>query len=282
MIVKQNHTGKNIARFSLRALICALTVVFCSIPIGANAQENGIITENIAQENAANATMSFEKSLSSSLNSYSRHKFGDSEQLFASSTTWNYVSRKVTTTRQEISYVAIKTNLLYDMATAINAEVELPLGLKWSIAGEFLFPWWTADDNSAALQFRSGTLEAKYWFAPVELYGVRELTGWFVGIYGNMGICDIQSKGEGVQGDFFSAGFTGGYAQPLDKQGRIRMEYSLSLGYQRTLYDKYYGVENNEILLWTESGIHTWVGPTRLRVSFVWMIGNGKGKGSVW
>jgi len=38
--------------------------------------------------------------------------------------------------------LAIKTNLLFDLATILNVEVELPLAPNWSVAGEWIFPWW--------------------------------------------------------------------------------------------------------------------------------------------
>lgn len=38
--------------------------------------------------------------------------------------------------------VAVKTNLLYDAVTALNAEVEFPVGKNFSVMVEDVFPWW--------------------------------------------------------------------------------------------------------------------------------------------
>ena len=37
---------------------------------------------------------------------------------------------------------AAKTNLLFDAMTVLNVEVEVPIRKHWSIAGEWIFPWW--------------------------------------------------------------------------------------------------------------------------------------------
>ena len=39
---------------------------------------------------------------------------------------------------------AIKTNLLYDALSAVNLEIEVPVGKRWSVAAEGIFPWWKA------------------------------------------------------------------------------------------------------------------------------------------
>ena len=39
--------------------------------------------------------------------------------------------------------IALKTNLLYDLITALNFEIEIPIGNKFSIAVEDVFPWWS-------------------------------------------------------------------------------------------------------------------------------------------
>ena len=40
-------------------------------------------------------------------------------------------------------YPALKTNLLLDAVTAVNAEIEFPIGKHFSILVEDIFPWWS-------------------------------------------------------------------------------------------------------------------------------------------
>ena len=49
---------------------------------------------------------------------------------------------------------SLKTNLLYDLATALNAEIEFPIGNHFSLAIEDVFPWWEYG-NKYCLQMRS-------------------------------------------------------------------------------------------------------------------------------
>lgn len=50
--------------------------------------------------------------------------------------------------------LALKTNLLYDAVTALNFELEVPVGKDFSIAVEDVFPWWTAGPNGKKYCFQ--------------------------------------------------------------------------------------------------------------------------------
>ncbi len=180
--------------------------------------------------------------------------------------------------------LALKTNLLYDMLLAPSFELEVPIGRRWSVAAEWVFPWWTLDDgtkNSARcrLQVLNANLEAKYWFGDRE--ALDYLTGWHCGVYAGAGLYDVEYKAKGYQGEFAVAGLTGGYAHTINQSGSLRLEYSMSLGCLRTRYRGYkaeWAADNIWHPVRGESGTYTWIGPTRLRLSLVWMIGQSKRK----
>jgi outer membrane protein OmpA-like peptidoglycan-associated protein len=142
---------------------------------------------------------------------------------------------------------AIKTNALMDVASVINIELEVPIGDRWSVAGEVMFPWWMTVN---------GTLEARRWFGDRSSRSL--LTGWFAGAYFGGGTYDIKRH----SGDFLHAGFSGGYAHPLNQSGNMRMEYSLGVGYL-------WGTDRT--LPGTSEPLK-WFGPTRAKVSLVWML----------
>lgn len=48
--------------------------------------------------------------------------------------------------------IALKTNLLFDVATIINIEAEVPLSKKVSVAAEWMFPWWLSNSHQRSLQ----------------------------------------------------------------------------------------------------------------------------------
>ena len=175
---------------------------------------------------------------------------------------------------------ALKTNLLFDLGTALNLEAEIPIGRGWSLAGEYVFPWWLSESRQIALQTLSGTAEGRRWFGDRE--GRAPLTGWFAGVYGGLGYYDLEWKDKGYQGEFFHAGLSGGYAHSIGWSGNWRMEYSIGLGVLQTKYRAYepvFGIDEQWHLIRQKDGRRTWFGPTRAKVSLVWMLNHGYKKG---
>lgn len=181
-----------------------------------------------------------------------------------------------TSTRKPL--FALKTNLLYDLGTALNVAVEIPIGQRWSMAVEWIFPWWLWEKKQYALEIMNGNLEARYWWG--DRAGREQMTGWFTGMYGGGGIYDVEWKTKGYQGEFFTGGFTGGFAHKIGRN--LRMEYSLGVGYIDSHYRKYVPkkcVDGDWHLIRQKSGNFNWVGPTQAKVSLVWMIGHNSKKG---
>ena len=185
---------------------------------------------------------------------------------------------------ENIPPFALKTNLLFDLATALNVEVEVPIWERFSVAAEWIFPWWTLDNKKqdskrSRLQVLNGNLEGRYWFGNREAY--RLLNGWFAGFYAGGGLYDVEWKGNGVQGEFFiAAGLSGGFAHAITK--RLSMEYALGVGLLRTdyrTYEAHYCDDNTWYPIKENRGRYTWIGPTRLKVSLVWLINGDKKKG---
>ncbi len=183
---------------------------------------------------------------------------------------------------------ALKTNLLFDAATLINVELEIPIKQRWSIAAEWIFPWWTWDDGTTKssrhrIQLLQGNLMGKYWFG--DITSRPQMTGWFAGVYAGAGLYDFEYEKDGVQGEFFIAGgLAGGYAHTLNKSGNLRMEYSLGVGYLQTDYrrytSEYYG-ENDWRAIRTSTGNYSWFGPTQAKISLVWMLNHKTKRGGV-
>ena len=168
---------------------------------------------------------------------------------------------------------ALKTNLLYDLASVLNVEVEVPIGEHFSLAGEWIFPWWLHEKKQYALEILSGNLELRYWLG----HRTKEnlLTGWHMGIYGGAGLYDVEWKTKGYQGEFIIPfGLSGGFAHEISRNWR--MEYSLGMGYMTNKYREYIpqkcGYDDEWHLIKQKSGKSTWIGPTRAKISLVWMI----------
>lgn len=164
---------------------------------------------------------------------------------------------------------AIKTNILFDLATAINLEIEIPIREKFSVGAEWMFPWWIFDHNKYYTQLLMGTIEGRYWFQRTNKQEV--LSGHALGLYISGGYYDFQWKKKGYQGEIVpSVGISYTYAHKVGKN--FRLEYSLGLGVLNTTYRKYTANDGYTEFPWLSSRRTCWVGPTKAEVSFSWLI----------
>lgn len=198
------------------------------------------------------------------------------------------ISEEVKSEYRYVRPFALKTNLLFDMVTLFNIELEVPIGKHFSVLGEWIFPFWGGLGNNGGvapvpvysekytLQMLSGGLEVRYWFArgkrldaKAQRWGdYNPLSGWFVGTYAGMGMYDFQFGVDGIQGEFFiAAGVSGGFAHPIGKH--LHMEYSMGVGYLQTEYKYYTPMDGHKVYQY--DGRYTWIGPTKAKVSLVWM-----------
>lgn len=176
--------------------------------------------------------------------------------------------------KRRIQPFALKTNMLFDLASALNVELEVPLAKRWSIAGEWMFPWWKNEKNNMTFQILSAHGELKYWLG--KRLHVNTLVGWNLGYFGGWSKYDLQLfKNRGVQGKAYDLGLSVGYAQRLSKVFRI--EYSLGIGFMHMKYYKYskhYDTGYGDIKVvkypWDKYQ-RNWIGPTKLKISFVWI-----------
>lgn len=170
---------------------------------------------------------------------------------------------------------ALKTNLLFDAALMPNVEIEIPLGGRWSLNGEYLFPWWTAGHNKYCLKILMGSLETRIWLGNRH----REvLTGHFLGLYAATGKYDLQWKENGYQSQspIAAAGLSYGWAARIARH--LHLELSMGVGLLHTRYRHYRMHNNYRTLLWQENGNYTWLGPAKAKVSLVWLLTRRKHK----
>lgn len=172
--------------------------------------------------------------------------------------------------------LALKTNLLFDAAMIPNVEVEFPLGNRWSLNGEYMFPWWQLKKDKYCMQVISGSLEGRYWLG--DRTKRPALTGHFLGFYAGGGKYDLQWEDNGYQGEFFVAsGISYGYTHKISRH--LRLEYTIGVGVLRTGYRHYHARDNYKTLLWQNDGNYTWIGPTKVKVSLVWLLSRKTKKG---
>lgn len=49
-----------------------------------------------------------------------------------------------------------------------NIELEIPIGRRWSVNAEYMFPWWLFDGDKYSMQILMGGLEGRYWLGSKE------------------------------------------------------------------------------------------------------------------
>ena len=167
---------------------------------------------------------------------------------------------------------AVSTNALYDLAITPNFAVEVPVGKKVSLYGEYTFPWWVTRDNSRAWQILKWDIGARYW-----LFGGRSqnpmdvMIGPFAGIDLGAGYYDIEPHHKGWQGEFQTVGAEIGWAWDLGKNWRL--DAFVGAGWMGTHFRAYQGSSDDKHLLYQESGKLTWFGPTKAGVSVKYIFG---------
>ena len=177
-------------------------------------------------------------------------------------------------------WIAVKTNLLYDAAMTPNIEVERWMGKNngWSIMGEANFPWWQWHNKMRVYEVAEGSVELRRWLGRRHLHAgskkLRPLTGHFLGLYAAGGYYDLEWDGKGEQGDFYSAGLAYGYSCRLSRHWN--MEFSLAAGYIYSPYTHYDAMPNSDILIASYKKRLNYFGPTKLKVTLVWLIGKTK------
>ncbi len=198
-------------------------------------------------------------------------------------TPWSY--RLDTVSKPKI---ALKTNLLYNLATAINISLEVPMGKKWSLIGTVMAPWWNSAATNYTLEARKtfealiGDLEIRHYISPRK---DQILTGFYVGAHGGGGIYDIAYNYKGYMGDVYFAGLTAGFSHRIFGKN-TRIEYGIGLGYANTQYNHYKDVRS----VVSGSAGETWVpvyqytkrkdyyGLTKAQVTLTWVINQKKVK----
>lgn len=174
----------------------------------------------------------------------------------------------------ERSRLSLRTNALFDVLLVPNIGAELSLSPRWSVMGECWFPWWTSKDNSRALQLLFFGVEGRYWLGDRTRH--ERLRGIFVGAFAGGGKYDLENHSKGYQGEFYiAAGASIGHVYRLNRS--LGLECSLGIGFLRTNYRHYVGVEDNKYLVWQNNGRYTWIGPVKANVSLLWTLPRKKG-----
>ena len=192
----------------------------------------------------------------------------------------------VTRVRPTRPWLALKTNMLFDLLLTPNVELEVPIGDRWSLMVEDWFPWLLhnkggnislgryvkpGDDmKSSAYELWTIGAELRYWWPGACPEARPRLTGHFLGLYYANGKYDVEWDSKGDQGEFNSVGVTYGHSWPIARHWNL--EASVSAGYFWGPRRHYEGEFGDTHLIWKYTGRTSYIGPTKLKLSLVWLI----------
>ena len=75
-------------------------------------------------------------------------------------------------------YLFLKTNLLYDLLTFVNASVEVPLTKNITAEATLVYPWWRSTSRHKTIQMRYVAVTPRYYFNNAD----RSYTSLFAGL----------------------------------------------------------------------------------------------------
>ncbi len=178
-------------------------------------------------------------------------------------------------------YMALKTNMLYDVLAVPNIGVEFYLGKNWSICSNWIYGWWKKNSSHRYWRIYGGDLAVHYWFGTKARE--KPLTGHHIGIYGQAFTYDFEWGGKGYMGGEpggtlwdranYAAGVEYGYSLPV--ANRLNIDFTLGVGYWGGKYYEYIPLDGHYV--WQTTKNRHWFGPTKAEISLVWLLGRGNG-----
>lgn len=180
---------------------------------------------------------------------------------------------------RKLHYVALRTNMLYDALLMPNIGCEMYLGKSWSVAANWLYGWWKTDRRHWYWRAYGGDIAVRKWLGKAA--EEKPLTGHHIGIYAQIFTYDFEMGGRGYMGGKpggtiwnkmnHAVGAEYGYSLPIAR--KLNIDFSLGMGYWGGIYHEY--KPRNHDYVWQATKERHWIGPTKLEVSLVWLLGHG-------
>lgn len=175
--------------------------------------------------------------------------------------------------------MALKTNMLYDIAALPSIGAEFYLGKNWSAGANWTYGWWDKNRTHRYWRAYGGDVTVRWWFGSKA--HEKPLTGHHLGVYGGILTYDFEWGGTGYMGGkphgtlwdkcMAVGGVEYGYSLPVGR--RINIDFTIGIGYMGGEYYKY--IPQDGRYVWQSTHRLSWFGPTKAEVSLVWLIGRG-------
>lgn len=176
--------------------------------------------------------------------------------------------------------VGVSTNMLYDAALIPNIGIEIPVGSHLTMGADWMYAWWKNSAKNRHWRICGGDLTLRWYFGiPVYNGKRRPLGGHHIGIYGQILQFQIAFGGKGyiagVPGQsIFDKPYLGGgleYGYSMRVSHRLNIDFSIGVGCLIGEYRTYRSVNGRYV--WESTHDRNLIGPTRIGISLVWLIG---------
>ena len=150
--------------------------------------------------------------------------------------------------------LSVRTNLLYDLATALNVGVEFhPRNSQWTVLADYTSPWWNQKSKHRFFQAMDFSLEGRRYFKKQKTH-----TGHYLSVYAHGNHYDISFNAERAwQGEGYGGGIGYGYVWQPWKNKSWKLEAFIRLGYYYSIYDPYHAGDSEN-----DKYYYDWDGPT--------------------
>ena len=185
-------------------------------------------------------------------------------------------------------WLALKTNMLYDVCLIPNIGAEFNLGKRWTITFDWFYTWFSADNRHRYWQGYGGYLGVRKYFGSSKSNqntlphregrgGSSFPRGHHLGLYALGLTYDVEWGGKGYQAAHFGFGVGLEYGYSMRIGRRLNLDLSIGVGFQDGEYKEYVPSHDHwNHYIWLSTHKRHWWGPTKAEVSLVWVIGGNK------
>ena len=167
----------------------------------------------------------------------------------------------------DIMGLAVKSNLLMDIAVTPNIGIEMMLRERVALNFNWFYAWWSNSKDHRFWRTYGGMFEARKWFgsrADRHMFEGHHLGAYFMG-----GTFDFEFGNKGYQSPFaVNTGICYGYGVKLHK--RLYLDFVIGIGYLGGSFDKY-KVQNGSYCIYKQDCLNYW-GPALAEISLVWSL----------
>lgn len=170
--------------------------------------------------------------------------------------------------------MALKTNLLADVALMPSLEVEYLINEQWSVAAHGAVAWWSNEPAHKYYQISTIYPEARWWFKTKAPWH-----GHYLGLFAGGTWYDLERGARGYQGEGGFVGLSYGYMFPVSKC--LSFEAGLGLGYLYTKYREYLPMPFGDDIhyVYQQTSVLNYIGPLKVKFAFVWRFLDSNKKG---